>query len=31
MMGVFSMSSMWIIWAIILVAVILLVKGQLGK
>jgi uncharacterized membrane protein len=31
MMGVFSMGSMWVIWAIILVAVILLVKGQFGK
>lgn len=30
-MGVFSMGSMWIIWAIILVAVILLAKGHFGK
>jgi uncharacterized membrane protein len=31
MMGVFSMGSMWVIWAIILVAVILLLKGQFSK
>jgi uncharacterized membrane protein len=28
MMGIFSMGSMWVIWAIIVVAVILLLKGQ---
>jgi len=31
MIGVFSMGSMWVLWAIILVAVILLLKGQFGK
>ncbi len=31
MMGVFSMGSVWVILAVILVAVILLARGPLGK